>query len=59
MNKYSMNIVLEPHIKEASGRRYLIMDVDADDEEQAKDFAKQMIKPLLNDGVKLFVSISK
>lgn len=59
MNKYELTIILEPHIKEANGRRYLSMTINADDEEQAKDYVKQMIGCLLKDGVKLIVEISR
>lgn len=59
MEEFKLHIILEPHIKEANGRRHLFMIVNAFGADDAKERASQMISCLLKDGVELIVEISR
>ncbi|MEG0898402.1 MAG: hypothetical protein RSF40_01650 [Oscillospiraceae bacterium] len=59
MNEYWVTVIFEPEINfnGANGRRYLKMQTHSDSEEEAKIAVKQMIEPLVKEGVTIICCI--
>lgn len=56
MNKYEINVILQPNHKNYNGRRVLKMDCLASDREEAIERVKGYLQGMLQDYVTLIVS---
>lgn len=55
MKKYTVTVILEPHCKEYSGRRYLKMEALANSREEAIEKVYGFMKDMVQDFVKVIV----